>query len=284
MIENLIRAWVADEKNIRIMFFVSVFLLMALWEWKASRRNQKIPKTHRWPNNLAMTLLNTLVVRILFPGSALWASYLAASYRIGFFNWVEVPFGVSAVLTISNLDWVIYYQHRAFHALPWLWKIHRVHHTDLEVDVTTGMRFHPLEAVLSMCVKSLAIVALGAPPGAVFLFELILNTASLFNHANIRMPRILANILKLFIVTPDMHRIHHSVIPREFGSNFGFIFSWWDRLFGTYRAEPEKGQEEMTLGLGIFNDLKYLKGDQMLMQPFMDKEGRFDLAHFIRPD
>ncbi len=274
----------AQERDIRLLSFLVIFGLMALWEWKARRRDPKFPKKLRWPNNLLVALLNALLVRVVFPASTLGAAYMALNNQFGLFNWVDVPFSFAAALTIINLDWVIYYQHRALHALPWLWKLHRVHHSDLDVDVTTGTRFHPLEVALSVSVKSLAVMLLGAPVAAVLLYELFFNASSLFNHANIRTPLFLDKILRLVIVTPDMHRVHHSSIRREYGSNFGFIFSWWDRLFGSYRAQPEKGHEQMTIGLEIFNDPKYLKGDQILLQPFMDKRGHAALSNFNRPD
>ncbi len=273
MAENLLRAWVADERNVRIMSFLWVFFFLALIEWKFGRRKPKFPKRIRWTNNLLVTLISGLVLRFVFPATTLGAAYLASSYQFGLFNWVKVPFSLAALMTLVNLDWLLYYQHRLFHAQPLFWKIHRVHHTDLEVDVTTGVRFHPLEALISTFTRSVVILLLGTPVGAVFLFEVILNASSLFNHANIRVPRFLDRLLRLVIVTPDLHRIHHSSNPKEFGKDFGFIFSWWDRFLGTYLAQPEKGQEQMTLGLDLFNEPQYLKGDKILLQPFMDKQG-----------
>lgn len=272
------------EKDIRLFCYLILFGLMAFWEWKASRRGQKIRRTDRWPHNLAVTVLNALIIRVLFPGEALWAAYWARNHNLGLFNQEPVPFTFEVVFTVIFLDWVVYYQHRAFHAVPWLWKFHRMHHTDLEVDVTTGTRFHPAEAVLSMLVKSFFIVLLGASPAGVFAFEIAFNGASLFEHSNISLPASLEKLLRCFIVTPDMHRIHHSVLPEEYGRNFGFNFSWWDRLLGTYKREPKNGQENMKLGLDVFNDPKFLMVDQMLLQPFLDKEGRFDFQHFLKKD
>jgi sterol desaturase/sphingolipid hydroxylase (fatty acid hydroxylase superfamily) len=284
MNENSLMHLVIYEKNVRLLCFLCVFVLMALWEWMANRREQKISKKIRWSNNLALALINALMIRVLFPGAALWASYLAFRHHLGLFNNVEVPFTFAIIFTIIFLDWVIYYQHRAFHAYPFLWKIHRMHHTDLEVDVTTGVRFHPLEMLISMLVKSMGIILLGAPTAAVFLFEITLNIASMFSHSNIHVPERLDKLLRFFIVTPDMHRIHHSANPPETNSNFGFNLSWWDRLLGTYRDQPEKGQEKMKLGLDIFDEPEDLMMDQLLLQPFLDKTGRFAFGNLTRKD
>jgi sterol desaturase/sphingolipid hydroxylase (fatty acid hydroxylase superfamily) len=275
MNQNTLMALVANERNVRFYCFLMVFVLMSLWEQKASRRKEKVPRVLRWPNNLGLGLLNHFLIRALFPGAVLWAANLASQYRFGFFQWVEVPLAFSALWTCLLLDVVVYYQHRAFHAIPFFWKLHRMHHTDLEVDVTTGTRFHTLEVFLSTVVKLLAVALLGAPVIGVFLFELILGAAILFSHSNIRMAPLLEKCLRWVWVTPNMHRVHHSVIPVETNSNFGFNLSLWDRIFGTYRRDPQEGQEKMKLGLEFLRDSKYLALGELLKTPFLDKEGRF---------
>ncbi len=282
MDETVLMGIVTHERNIRLYCFLGVFIVMALWEMMASRRKEKIPRAVRWPNNLALTLLNTLVTRFLFPSATIGAALWAESLRFGLFRWVEVPLAFSIVFTVVVMDWVIYYQHRVFHAVPLFWKFHRMHHTDLEVDVTTGTRFHTLEMLLSMLIKSVFVLLLGAPVFGVFLFELILNATSLFNHSNVKIPLWLDSILRVLIVTPDMHRIHHSVIPAETNSNFGFNLSIWDRLLGTYRPQPKEAQEKMKLGLDVFHDEKYLTVGKLLEQPFLDKGGRFAWNNLTR--
>lgn len=265
----------ANERNLRLYGFIAVFVLMVLWEWLAPRREQQVPRTQRWPGNLGLTLINTLVIRVLFPSAAVGAAYLAQNQRFGLFNWVELLPAFTVWFTVVVMDWVVYYQHRLFHAVPLFWKFHRLHHTDLEVDVTTGVRFHTLEMFLSMLIKSFFILLLGAPPAGVFLFEFLLNASSLFNHSNVRLPLWLDKTLRLLIVTPDMHRVHHSVVPAEANSNFGFNLSVWDRFLGTYRPQPKEGHEKMKLGLDVFHDEKYLPILKLLEQPFLDETGRF---------
>jgi sterol desaturase/sphingolipid hydroxylase (fatty acid hydroxylase superfamily) len=272
------------EKDIRLYCYLVFFGILAFWEWKAARRVQRITRPDRWPHNLALTVLNVLVIRVLFPGEALWAAYWARNHNLGLFNAAPVPFTYEVCFTVIFLDWVVYYLHRSFHALPWLWKFHRMHHTDLEVDVTTGTRFHPAEVVIAMLVKSFFIILLGASPAGVLAFEVAFNANSLFEHSNISLARLPERFLRLGLVTPEMHRIHHSALPEEYGRNFGFIFSWWDRFLGTYKREPRDGQKDMRLGLDIFNEPKFLMVDQMLLQPFLDREGRFDFQHFLKKD
>jgi sterol desaturase/sphingolipid hydroxylase (fatty acid hydroxylase superfamily) len=255
---------------------------MAIWEQKSSRRKEKIPLVLRWPNNLGLGFLNHLLVRPLLPGTVLAVANLALQKGFGLFQWVEVPPTFSIVMTLLVLDWVNYYQHRAFHAISLLWKVHRTHHTDLEVDVTTGTRFHTLEMGVSLIVKSATILLLGAPLAGVLLFELILNAMTLFNHSNIRIPAFLEKSLRLVWVTPDMHRIHHSAIPAETNSNFGFIFSFWDRLFRTYRPQPQEGQEKMKLGLEFLRDSKYLALWELFKIPFLDDKGRFSWINLTK--
>lgn len=258
----------ANEQAIRLLGFVLVLSLMVVWEILATRRHQIIKRRQRWPANLAIVVLGTLAVRLLFPLAAVGASSYASEQGWGLLNLVSMPSWMTVVLAIIALDLVIYFQHRIFHAVPWFWRLHRMHHADLEFDVTTGLRFHPLEIVLSMAIKMAVVVIIGAPVLAVVVFEVLLNATSLFNHGNIRLPQKIDRFLRLILVTPDMHRVHHSAIQRETDSNFGFSVPWWDRFFGTYRAQPEKGHLGMTIGIEDFRTQHDLRLDQMLIQPF----------------
>lgn len=258
------------EPLVRLAAFASVFTVMALWEVLAPRRRQAVTRTRRWPGNLAIVALDTLLVRVLFPTTAVALALLAETKGWGFFHIFAVPEPVAVVLGVVLLDLAIYLQHVLVHAVPALWRLHRMHHADLEFDVTTGARFHPFEILLSMVLKMMVITALGAPAVAVLVFEVLLNATAMFNHSNVRIPPGLDRVLRLIVVTPDMHRVHHSVVPREANSNFGFNLPWWDRLFGTYRAEPAAGQEGMTIGLEQFRDPAEQRLDRMLTQPFRE--------------
>lgn len=256
-----------DEPLIRGTAFVVVLLTMAGWELMAQRRPQRIGRGKRWPSNLLIVMIDTLAVRVAFPLAAVGSALLAADQGWGLFNVFAVPVWLAVVVSVLVLDVAIYFQHRLFHAVPWLWRLHRMHHADLEFDVTTGLRFHPLEIVLSMAIKMAVVMLLGAPAVAVLLFEVILNATSMFNHGNVRLPRKLDRRLRWLVVTPDMHRVHHSIIRRETDSNFGFNLPWWDKLFGTYRDQPEKGHLGMTIGIEDFRNAKELRLDRMLLQP-----------------
>tara|TARA_R110000850_G_scaffold35348_1_gene94314 strand:+ start:39 stop:884 length:846 start_codon:yes stop_codon:yes gene_type:complete len=264
----------ANEPAIRILGFVSVLSLMALWEILATRRPQTLKRLARWPGNLGIVVLDTLAVRLLFPLAAVGAAIYASEHGWGLLNLVSMPGWVTVVLAILVLDLAIYFQHRIFHAVPWLWRLHRMHHADLEFDVTTGLRFHPFEILLSMAIKMAVVVVIGAPALAVVVFEVLLNATSLFNHGNVRLPQRVDRWLRLLLVTPDMHRVHHSAIQRETDSNFGFSVPWWDRLFGTYRAQPEKGHLGMMIGIEDFRSEHDLRLDQLLIQPFRHTERR----------
>jgi sterol desaturase/sphingolipid hydroxylase (fatty acid hydroxylase superfamily) len=231
-----------------------VLAAMALWEILAPRRSRTLPRRRRWPANLGIVVLNTLLVRALFPAAALGMALSAQSHGWGLLNQYAVPAWAAAAAGIVLLDLALYLQHVMFHAVPALWRLHRVHHADLDIDVTTGARFHPIEIALSMLVKLAAIAALGVPPAAVLLFEVLLNATSMFNHANVRIPATLEAVLRRLLVTPDMHRVHHSVERDETNSNFGFNLPWWDRLFGTYRAQPRAGHEAMAIGVAELRD------------------------------
>lgn len=263
-----------NEPILRLSVFLVVLLAIAVWEVLAQRRPQRISRLSRWPSNLAIVVLDTLAVRLIFPFAAVGMAFLASERGWGLFNLIALPSWLSVVLAILVLDLAIYFQHRIFHAVPWLWRLHRMHHADLEFDVTTGLRFHPLEIVLSMAIKMGVVVMLGAPALAVIIFEVLLNATSLFNHGNARLPQKVDQWLRLFLITPDMHRVHHSVIQRETDSNFGFSVPWWDHLFRTYRAQPEKGHLGMTIGIEDFRTQGDLRLDRMLIQPFRPAPNR----------
>ena len=257
----------ANEPMLRLAVFLGVLVAMAGWELAAPRRRQDIPRVLRWTNNLALVVVDTIILRLTFPILAVGLALMAEAGGWGLFNALDLPLWLAALLSILVLDLVIYFQHVLFHAVPGLWRLHRMHHADLEFDVTTGLRFHPVEIVLSMVIKLAAVAALGAPAVAVLLFEVVLNATALFNHANIRLPAGVDRVLRWVIVTPDMHRVHHSVIPAETNSNFGFNLPWWDRLLGTYRAQPQAGHAGMTIGIEQFRTRRDLWLDRMLVQP-----------------
>lgn len=257
----------AQEPLIRLAAFAGVLALMAALEAGFPRRVRDFARTRRWPSNFGIVVLNTLLLRLVFPTAAIGAAFWAEARGIGLFPALGVPAWLAIPLAIVVLDAIIYFQHRLFHAVPALWRLHRMHHADLDFDVTTALRFHPVEILLSMVIKLAAVVALGAPPVAVLLFEVLLNACAMFNHANLRLPRWLDAPLRLVLVTPDMHRVHHSAIRVETDSNYGFNLACWDRLFGTYRAEPAAGHDGMTIGLERFREAEELRLDRMLTQP-----------------
>jgi sterol desaturase/sphingolipid hydroxylase (fatty acid hydroxylase superfamily) len=260
-------AEITAEPIIRLSFFLGVLLLMVLWELLTPRRQQAVGRGLRWPNNLGLVVLDTLVVRLLFPFAGVGMAFLAQRNGWGLFNLFPLPAWITIPVAVLLLDLIIYGQHVVFHAVPVLWRLHRMHHADLEFDVTTGLRFHPGEIILSMLIKLVVVAALGAPPIAVLVFEVLLNATSMFNHGNVRIPSKLDRWLRLVLVTPDMHRVHHSIDRRETDSNFGFNVPWWDRLFGTYRAQPALGHDGMTLGIDRFRSPRELWLDRMLLQP-----------------
>jgi sterol desaturase/sphingolipid hydroxylase (fatty acid hydroxylase superfamily) len=240
---------------------------MAAWEHLAPRRRQEVPRLVRWPNNLGIVVVDTLLVRLIFPTAAVGLALVAEAQGWGLFNALAAPWWVAVIGSLIVLDLAIYLQHVLFHAVPALWRLHRVHHADLEFDVTTGLRFHPVEILLSMGIKLAVVVALGPPAVAVLIFEVVLNATAMFNHGNVRLPAHVDRVLRCVVVTPDMHRVHHSVRPDETNSNFGFNLPWWDRLLGTYRAQPADGHEGMTIGIEQFRQARELWLDRMLIQP-----------------
>lgn len=255
------------EPMIRLGCFLGVLTTMVLWEVLAPRRPQSVGRSLRWPNNLGLVMLDTAIVRLLFPLAAVGMAFFAQGKGWGLFNLIHLPELVAILASVLLLDLIIYGQHVTFHAVPWLWRLHRMHHADLEFDVTTGLRFHPGEIVLSMLIKLAAVLVLGAPPVAVLVFEVVLNATSMFNHGNVRLPSQVDRMLRIFVVTPEMHRVHHSIDRHETDSNFGFNVPWWDRLFGTYRAQPALGHVRMVIGIDRFRDRRELWLHRMLAQP-----------------
>ena len=242
--------WIlSHEPLLRLGIFLAVFVVVALWEVLAPRRALRLSRAVRWVSNLGLVALNTLVLRLLFPLAGVGMAAFCAANGWGLLNHFQVPLVIALPIAVVALDGVIWLQHVMVHAVPLLWRLHQVHHADVDYDLTTGSRFHPLEIVLSMLIKFAAIIVLGAPVLAVVVFEILLNATAMFNHGNIRLPAGLDRVLRWFVVTPDMHRIHHSVEDDETNSNFGFNLTWWDRLFGTYRAQPRAGHEHLTIGL-----------------------------------
>jgi sterol desaturase/sphingolipid hydroxylase (fatty acid hydroxylase superfamily) len=260
-------ALLAHEPWIRFGAFAAVLAAMALWELAAPRRPLTVGRAPRWPANLGVVALDMLLVRILFPTAAVGMALYAEARGWGLFNLVALPWGMATLLSVVLLDLAIYAQHVMFHAVPMFWRLHRMHHADLDIDVTTGVRFHPIEILLSMLIKFAAVLALGTPAVAVLIFEVLLNATSMFNHSNARMPAPIDRIVRLLVVTPDMHRVHHSILRAETNSNFGFNFPWWDRLFGTYRPQPKEGHDGMTIGIESFRNPAELRLDRMLLQP-----------------
>ena len=263
-----------NETVIRAACFGTIFIVIAAWERLAARRPLSTSRKSRWTGNLGIMLINPLMMHLVFPVMAVTLAVKARQQGWGLLNHVDWPAGLELTAGIVVLDLVIYLQHVMFHAVPLLWRLHMVHHADLDYDLTTGLRFHPLEAVLSMAIKLSVVAALGPSPEAVVVFEVLLNGMALFNHGNIRIPERLDSLLRLLVVTPDMHRVHHSVIIRETNSNFGFNLSWWDRLFGTYRAQPARGHGGMTIGLAQFRDPARLTLPWLLLLPFVGDTGR----------
>ena len=257
------------EPALRLGAFATILAVMAAWEAFAPRRARSLERRRRWPANFSVVILNTLLVRLLFPVAAVGVAFSVQTEGWGLLNHFALPFLAALVAGVVLLDLAIYLQHVMFHALPVLWRLHRMHHADLDIDVTTGTRFHPLEIVLSMLIKFAAIAALGVPPLAVFVFEVLLNATSMFNHANVRIPNRVERVLRWMLVTPDMHRVHHSVERDETNSNFGFNLPIWDRLFGTYRAQPRAGHAAMTIGIPDFREPAECAGlVRMLAIPF----------------
>ena len=264
---------------IRISAFVGIFAAMAVWEWMAPRRQWQTAKAKRWVINLVMVGFNTLFTRTLLASGALGAAVLAGQREVGLFHQLDWPWWAELIIAMIVLDLVVYFQHVLMHAVPILWRLHMVHHSDLDIDVTTGVRFHPLEIALSMFIKIGAVILIGASPTAVLMFEVILNATSMFNHSNVCIPVRVDRMLRWIVVTPDMHRVHHSVIPRETNRNFGFNLPWWDRVLGTYLSDPSKGHEHMTIGLEQYRDSTRLTWLGLVALPFVGEIGKYPTWH-----
>ena len=265
------------EVPIRLGIFFGLLALFAVWEIWAPRRALTESKTLRWVGNLGIVALNAVVLRFTFPIVAVGMAVVVNEHGWGLLNIVELPYWLAIVVAVVVMDFVIYLQHVMVHAVPLLWRLHRMHHADLDFDVTTGARFHPLEIIISMGIKLAVVVVLGPPVVGVVIFEVLLNGTAMFNHSNIRFPLGLDRVLRWFVVTPDMHRVHHSIVPHETNSNFGFNLPWWDRLFGTYRDQPEAGHEDMTIGIKQFREPRYLRLDRLLLQPFLGKASDYPI-------
>jgi sterol desaturase/sphingolipid hydroxylase (fatty acid hydroxylase superfamily) len=261
-----------NEMLIRLGFFFGIFAVMAIWEVVAPRRALTVSKVVRWANNLGLVFMNSIILRLIFPAAAVGMAAFTGEQGWGIFNYYDVSPVVAVVASVVAMDFVIYLQHVMVHAVPILWRLHRVHHADMDFDVTTGARFHTIEIILSMLIKFATIIVLGPPVVAVVIFEVVLNATAMFNHSNVRLPPGLDRVLRWFVVTPDMHRVHHSVEDDEANSNFGFNLPWWDRLLGTYRDQPRAGHENMQIGIHTYRNprlVSWLHG--MLLLPFVGK-------------
>ena len=267
-----------SEPIIRLGFFFGILVIMFFWEVFAPRRNLTTSKITRWVSNLGLVMIDSITVRLALPAGLAGIAILAQQRGWGLFNQFEVPNLSKIIFSVLILDLTIYLQHVMFHSAPLLWRLHMVHHSDMNIDVTTGVRFHPIEIILSMGIKMMAVILIGAPPASVLIFEVILNGTSMFNHGNVRYPQSIDKWLRLLVVTPEMHRVHHSTIRWETNCNFGFNFPWWDRLFGTYRPQPAKGHLEMTIGLDQYKDPKKLTFFWLIVLPFVGKMGRYPLT------
>ncbi|CAD6881696.1 Fatty acid hydroxylase family (carotene hydroxylase/sterol desaturase) [Methylomonas albis] len=262
------------EAMVRLGVFLGIFLFMVAWEWFRPRRQLSLTRRRRWSVNLGLAILNVGVMRLSIGAAAWLAAIWAAEQQIGLFHLVPVPHWLSIVLSLLLLDLAIYAQHVAAHRWRWLWRLHQVHHTDMDFDTTTAVRFHPLEIMLSMFYKVVLVVLLGADSFAVIAFEVILNGCALFNHGNVGLPLVVERWLRYAMVTPDMHRIHHSAFQPETDSNYGFSLSCWDRLFNTYCGQARTTQTAMTIGLDEFRDSAELGFVGLLALPFRRLRGR----------
>ncbi len=267
----------SGEALIRLSAFLGILAAMALWESAVPRRMRSVSRTTRWPGNLGVVVLNTLAVRLVLPVAAVRLAFVTAVRGWGLLHQLSLPAWLAILSSVALLDLAIYLQHVMFHAVPVLWRVHRMHHADLDFDVTTGVRFHPVEILLSMAIKLGVVAALGPPAVAVVIFEVLLNATSMFNHSNVLVPTPVDRVLRWFLVTPDMHRVHHSILVQETNSNFGFNLPWWDRLLGTYRPQPAEGHGSMTIGIEQFRDPRELRLDRMLLQPFRGEVGDYPI-------
>jgi len=270
--------WLVQYQTpLRLGFFLGLFALIALWEWIKPRRQQNARRVSRWANNLGLVVVATLLVRLVVPMGLAVIAFQVQAAGWGLFNHLTLSLWLEIVLALVLLDLAIYWQHRMFHQVPVLWRLHRVHHSDLAFDVSTAVRFHPLEILLSIFIKGLLVLMLGIPATAIIIFEVILNGVALFNHGNIRLPKGLDGVLRSVLVTPDMHRVHHSDIPSETNSNYGFNLSIWDKIFGSHTPQPQKGHQGINIGLKEYSSQQQSNDFMALLKmPFMgtNKPGR----------
>jgi len=271
---NITDTIISNEGTIRLSVFAGIFIIMALWEFALPRRPLIAGRTRRWSVNWFLIILDGMMVRflvvhLLVPIAAVGAAIDASAQGWGLFNILEWPIWLELIISIVILDLVIYAQHVASHKIPIIWRVHRVHHSDRDIDVTTAIRFHPIEILLSLVLKVGVIYLLGPAVVAVIIFEVILNGSAMFNHSNIKLPLGLDRVLRWLIVTPDMHRVHHSTIVRETDSNYGFFLPWWDRLFGTYIDQPKHGHDDMDIGIAEWQDERPTKIGWSLIIPFI---------------
>lgn len=257
-----------QELFVRLSVFFGVFALMALLELLIPFRREASQRASRWPANIGIVVIDSLLVRLVAPAGAVSIAFFAETKGIGLLNSVALPGWAEVLAAVLVLDFAIWAQHLVFHKVPMLWRLHRMHHADTGYDVTTALRFHPIEILLSLGIKAAMILLIGAPALAVMIFEVLLNATAMFNHANVRLPDGLDRLLRLIVVTPGMHRVHHSTVQAETDSNYGFNSPWWDRLFGTYRAAPSAGEDGMVFGLETFRAPEERGFLRMLTQPF----------------
>lgn len=257
-----------EETLLRSGASVGIFLAMSAWEYFRPRRQPAFGRLQRWPINLGLAIFNNLLLRVSVGAIAYQSAVWAADKHLGMLNSVNLPHWLDVVATLLLLDVAIYAQHIASHKWRWFWRLHQVHHTDLDFDASTAVRFHPLEILLSMLYKIVLILLIGADPVSVIAFEIILNGCALFNHGNVYIPPKLDRVLRYIIITPDMHRVHHSTLHKETDSNYGFSLSCWDRLFKTYTAQPQQQHETMNIGLTPFRDAAELGFLKLLALPF----------------
>ncbi len=260
---------VTSEATIRVGSFVAILIIVGIMETIFPRRRLDVSKPRRWFANLSISALSTFVARLLLPVAPVGLSLYCTQHSVGLFHFVSLPGWLTLPASVLLLDMLIYFQHVIFHKHPLLWRIHRMHHADLNIDASTGIRFHPIEILLSILIKFGAIIVLGTPATAVIIFEILLNGCALFNHANMRLPLKFDARLRLIVVTPDMHRVHHSTDMKEANTNFGFNFPWWDKMFGTYKSQPDLGHDNMHIGLNIFRQPEFIRLSKMLTIPFI---------------
>lgn len=258
-----------NESYIRLGAFLGIFALLTIWEISTPKRELLELRRFRWFSNIGLIVISSVLIRFILPTAAVGVALHVEQDNLGFLNHYDLPFLLQFVLAFVLMDLAIYFQHVMFHALPLFWRFHRVHHSDLDCDITTGLRFHPFEIVISIVFKFLVIISVGVPVIAVVIFEIILNAASMFTHSNIKIPATFESIVRWFIVTPDMHRIHHSIKENETNSNFGFFISLWDRMLGTYTSEPEYGHANMQIGLKNFREPKWQNLRWLIYLPFV---------------